>query len=80
WSPPNTGANNQTGFTALPGGVRSSFDGSFNSQTQIGGYWTATESDAANANYLMLYYNRSDHDALITSKYTGLSVRCIMTE
>jgi uncharacterized protein (TIGR02145 family) len=35
WAPPNTGATNETGFTALPGGYRGS-NGTFSNITSNG--------------------------------------------
>src|SRR5574344_601553 len=42
WNSPNTGATNETGFTALPGGCRNS-DGAFYSVGDLGYWWCATE-------------------------------------
>lgn len=39
--------NNASGFTALPGGVRSSANGDFGSITFAGDWWTATAFDTA---------------------------------
>ena len=46
WTSPNTGATNESGYTALPGGFRNN-RGVFNSVSDEAGFWTATESDAA---------------------------------
>jgi uncharacterized protein (TIGR02145 family) len=45
WYDPNTGATNETGFTALPGGFRN-FDGAFVFIGNYGHWWSATESNA----------------------------------
>ncbi len=42
WRSPNTGANNETGFTALPGGVRDP-DETFSLIGYVGWWWTPTE-------------------------------------
>ena len=42
WNEPNVGATNEIGFTALPGGARSS-DGEYNSVGTIGAWWTSTK-------------------------------------
>ena len=42
WKSPNTGASNETGFTALPGGFRD-FDGVFAQIYNSGCWWSATE-------------------------------------
>src|SRR5574344_137160 len=48
WDSPNTGATNETGFTALPGGYRTNL-GFFNNIGYHGNWWSATESGATNA-------------------------------
>lgn len=76
WASPNTGATNQSGFTALPGGYRG-YEGGYYFIGYAGYWWSATESDASNAVYRGLYYNAVyDHD-LSNSKKVGFSVRCI---
>ena len=50
WTSPNTGATNETGFTALPGGYRGS-NGSFGGIGSNGYWWSATENGAASAWY-----------------------------
>ena len=42
WASPNTGATNETGFTALPGGGRG-YDGTFFNIGGYGTWWSATE-------------------------------------
>jgi len=81
WVTPNTGATNQMGFSALPGGYRSGSD--FYGQFVIVGYyggewWSSTESSASSAWYRGMYFRRSDvkrdNDY---NKTVGLSVRCL---
>jgi uncharacterized protein (TIGR02145 family) len=70
WNSPNTGATNETDFTALPGGYRYDFDGSFLVLGIYGIWWTQTNVREMN--------NRSS--AIITSGYSykcGFSVRCL---
>jgi uncharacterized protein (TIGR02145 family) len=78
WSSPNTGATNETGFTALPGGARSQ-NGVFGS---VGGYayWhSATVSNTTSSWYSFLLnmsaYGIWTDDML--SNQNGFSVRCI---
>ena len=40
WNSPNTGATNESGFSALPGGIRNT-DGSFNYISDFAFFWTA---------------------------------------
>ena len=76
WNSPNTGATNETGFTALPGGDRYS-DGTFIS---IGsnGYWLSATED--NTNYAWgrsMSYNGSSAFRHSLNKVGGFSVRCL---
>jgi uncharacterized protein (TIGR02145 family) len=75
WITPNTGADNSSGFTALPGGFRRG-NGSFNGIGGSGHWWSATEFDAASAWYRSLYYDDADADRDSNSKSYGCSVRC----
>jgi uncharacterized protein (TIGR02145 family) len=76
WRTPNTGATNESGFTALPGGFRYVAEGysglGFNAI-----FWTSTENNYSSAWYRYLYYNTSIayHDAI--GKSNGLSIRCV---
>ncbi len=76
WNSPNTGATNESGFTALPGGYRNR-SGSF---TSIGGYgywWSSTEHSSSNALYRRLSYDHSDVYRDDYDKEDGFSVRCV---
>jgi uncharacterized protein (TIGR02145 family) len=76
WNSPNTGATNETGFTALPGGYRY-VDGSFKF---IGGYgfWSsATEQNATYALDRKVGYGDSSVDRGLGTKEVGFSVRCL---
>ena len=76
WASPNTGATNETGFTALPGGDRYS-DGTFNNIGNFGDWWSATENYAAYAWYRVVDYNGSNVDRSDHNKEVGFSVRCL---
>ncbi len=51
WSSPNTGATNESGFTALPSGSRNNSDGLFTYLENYGGWWSSTPNDASNSWY-----------------------------
>ena len=76
WLSPNTGATNESGFTALPGGQRGYY-GYYGALGQEAYFWTATEYSSSRS------YVRSLHsfDAYVAlrnlSKYAGHSVRCV---
>lgn len=77
WEPPNTGANDQFGFSALPGGYAGNSGGFFFWKGLEGNYWTATENEDWNA---WLYKLGNDHGNVGRSwsnKTMGFSVRCI---
>ncbi len=76
WKTPNTGADNNTGFSALPAGIRY-FEGTYSSISSFASFWSSTEYNSSKAWYFSLYY--SDSVALMntTSRKDGFSVRCI---
>src|SRR5690554_844499 len=78
WASPNTGATNETGFTALPGGNRYS-NGIFNIIGSIrdGNWWSATESDAASVWNRHMQYDSSFVYRGYSFKEVGFSVRCL---
>ncbi len=76
WNSPNTGATNETGFKALPGGYHG-YGGSFEFQGYAGYWWSGTEADVNNAWYRGLYYNGGYEHNLSNSKKVGFSVRCL---
>jgi uncharacterized protein (TIGR02145 family) len=79
WAYPNTGASNESGWTALPGGIRGT-DGEFNGLGFIGSWWYNVESlPAAEGRFAIL--NNSSNTLEFTgfgSITEGISVRCVM--
>jgi len=78
WKSPNTDATNEVGFTALPGGQRSSNYGyGFGRFGWFGIWWTSTAYNATNA--WCRYINNDSNDMYRTNdhKEGGYSVRCI---
>jgi uncharacterized protein (TIGR02145 family) len=76
WKAPNTGAINNTGFTALPAGIRY-FEGTFNSVLSFTSFWSSTEDDINKGWYLSLYFSDAVAGMNKTSKKDGFSIRCI---
>ena len=76
WNSPNTGATNQSGFTALPGGMRWFDVGSFNGLTSVGSWWSSTDSSTTYAYSRDLMYDNSYMGSSAPMKQ-GFSVRCI---
>jgi uncharacterized protein (TIGR02145 family) len=77
WIAPNTGATNESGFSALPAGSREFDNGRFTNIGQEAIFWTATENDSFEAWYRSLYFvflNLAHH---YYYKEFGFSVRCV---
>lgn len=77
WNDPNTGATNETIFTALPGGIRV-YDGKFDKVGQIGFWWSSTTSEDINNSwgYSMWYYASYNNRGSVRKNW-GISVRCL---
>lgn len=78
WEGSNSGATNESGFTAIPGGVRSLSYG-FLSLHELAQFWTATEN-AESEDLVAWYWVLPTNDyAQIQSAYTsmGNSIRCV---
>jgi uncharacterized protein (TIGR02145 family) len=77
WSRPNTGATNESGFKALPGGTRYN-RGSFYHTGYYGCWWSATEYyNESNAWYRGMSYETCYVRRHYDSKSVGFSVRCL---
>ncbi|MEI6753121.1 MAG: fibrobacter succinogenes major paralogous domain-containing protein, partial [Paludibacter sp.] len=77
WLNPNTGATNETGFSAFPGGYRNG--GTFSELGSLGHWWTSTESDTNNAFSRSILWDASDIFRGEQKKSNGYanSVRCV---
>jgi uncharacterized protein (TIGR02145 family) len=76
WVSPNTGATNETGFTALPGGFRF-YNGLDYSRGNYVFWWSSTAYSTSDAWIRLLLYNDTKINSNICSKLEGLSVRCV---
>ncbi|MCX6272366.1 MAG: hypothetical protein NTU44_14360 [Bacteroidetes bacterium] len=79
WLPPNTGASNISGFTALGSGYRLHY-GNFSGWNQYTSFWSSTEYSAYQAWFMYLV---NDTAALTWTKYNntyGFPVRCLKNE
>jgi uncharacterized protein (TIGR02145 family)/uncharacterized repeat protein (TIGR02543 family) len=71
---------NETGFSALPGGIRST-NGSFNEAGNRGFWWTATESSTSGyADFRYMSYDEVNVRVYGSDKGYGYSVRCVMND
>ncbi|MCP4122602.1 MAG: hypothetical protein GY751_12685 [Bacteroidetes bacterium] len=76
WYAPNTGATNESGFTGLPFGGRTSV-GSFTDYGKYGYWWTNSLSNPVTAYFYSLSYSNDELIRDSESISFGLSVRCI---
>jgi uncharacterized protein (TIGR02145 family) len=76
WTSPNTAATNSSGFTGLPGGVRTN-GGTFYNIGNDGFWWSSSEGGTADAWHRGLYYDGGDAYSGIAYKTGGFSVRCL---
>ena len=77
WISPNTGASNESGFTALPGGARNTV-GDFENLGRISHFLTSTAYDTTRMWIRALINSRSDtYRHYIYRKKEGTSVRCV---
>jgi uncharacterized protein (TIGR02145 family) len=77
WNSPNTGATNESGFSALPGGYRNNY-GTFSSISYIAYFWSATTYSGFIAYFRILSYNNGNVNRSNGSyKMFGKSVRCL---
>lgn len=77
WASPNTGATNESGFTALPGGYRD-LNGGFYDLTYGALFWSSSQVDATYAWPRYLFYNLENvYGATGNVKNFGFSARCV---
>lgn len=79
WLPPNTGATNSSGFTALPGGSRIPGSGWFENMGYKGGWWSSSEISGlpTDAWSWVLAFNNANIVYSFDHKRRGYSVRCL---
>jgi len=78
WTSPNTGATNESGFKALPGGYRDTESIPFFSIGTAAYFWSTSEKNDDVYWNRKLSYNRSDISRSGSGNYTGYSVRCLV--
>jgi uncharacterized protein (TIGR02145 family) len=79
WLAPNTGADNSSGFTALPGGYRYRLDGIFADAGKLSYWWTSTEYtfDTEKGFYREMFNDQASVARDGAFKTAGKYVRCI---
>jgi uncharacterized protein (TIGR02145 family) len=76
WTSPNTGADNLSGFTGLPGGFRSN-PGRFEDIRNSALFWSATENTTTTAWSRGLGHNNGNVSRISSIFAVGASVRCL---
>jgi uncharacterized protein (TIGR02145 family) len=76
WTSPNTGADNSSGFAALPGGGRNT-NGAFLNVGLNGIWWSSTPANTDIALYRFVAYNNATFNGWFDQKQAGLFVRCL---
>ena len=76
WNSPNTGATNESGFLALPGGYRMQ-NGSFNDIGNSAIFWSNTENDNSSAWCNSLSNSNAFVSRNSSDKRIGACIRCI---
>ena len=77
WKSPNSGVTNSSGFSALPGGLRTN-SGSFNVLGDFGNWWSSSEGTETSAWSRELFYFSDGMSRYVHAKsHHGFSVRCI---
>lgn len=77
WESPNTGATNESDFTALPGGISAGSAYSFSGMGKKASFWSSTAYDNRNALFRQLVYDNTYIIRFSNLKQWGLSVRCV---
>ena len=81
WNSPNTGATNETDFTALPGGNRRyetyTNQEIFSGLNRYGFFWSSSEVYTVNAWYRVFSFDYSESNRFHLSKTNAFSIRCV---
>jgi uncharacterized protein (TIGR02145 family) len=78
WSPPNYQATNESGFTAMPGGMRKPDDGTYYRIRSRGHWWSSSPWAYEDYGYrLEIDYSVSDAILTVWFRKSGFSVRCL---
>ena len=75
WLDPNEGATNESGFTALPGGMRGKI--AFWNTGIYGGWWSYIGGMDGSDLCQYLVYDEATVGAMLYLEYFGMSVRCV---
>ncbi|MCF8405534.1 MAG: right-handed parallel beta-helix repeat-containing protein [Bacteroidales bacterium] len=77
WNSPNSGANNNSGFTAYPGGSRK-YNATFPNNLGANSLWWSSSQNGSNHSWLrILEYSSAQAFTTYGDKSTGMSIRCL---
>jgi hypothetical protein len=76
WVQPNTGATNESGFSAFPGGQRND-DHTFNLIGSFAYFWSSDVIGQSNAIFYILFATNTNALRSNFSKSFGMSIRCM---
>ena len=77
WQSPNTGANNESGFTGIPGGLRYYLDAVYFDLGGAGNWWSSSEFNTTSGWFYHLISSSSSTGRFDGPKTYGLSVRLV---
>ena len=77
WNSPNTGANNNSGFTAFPGGSRTYYATFPNNLGANSLWWSSSQNGSNHAWLKILEYSSAQTYTTYGDKSTGMTVRCL---
>jgi len=78
WIYNNSQTTNESGFTAMPGGMRSNDDGTFSSMRSYGYWWSSSQGITGEYGSRLIMYNSLGSTNLTSwFKKSGYSVRCL---
>jgi len=77
WDSPNTGATNNSGFTALPTGERRANNGGFQLIRRIGQWWSRSATSSTASWLRRLNYDNITFASVNLTKSRGVCVRCV---
>ena len=78
WTSPNAGANNSSGFSAIPAGIRmGTASATFAGINNYSYWWTSSSSASSNFWTRSMYYSEQNVERAGVAKRAGYSVRCV---
>lgn len=80
WQPPNTSADNSSGFTALPGGMRYTIDSLTYDLGYLAYFWTSNINWDNTAWCYWFFHNQGNAYRYALFHHDGASVRCLKNE